>query len=417
MSFMRLSQLFTKTRKQAPSEETAKNAQLLTRAGFIYKEAAGVYQYLPLGLEVLRRVEAVVRDEMNKVGGQEVLLTALQPKEPWEASGRWDDKEVDVWFKTKLHNGTDMALGFTHEEPLTNMLRNYVTSYRDLPFLAYQIQTKFRNELRAKSGIMRGREFLMKDMYSFSRTMEEHEELYDRIKDAYLRIFHRLGLGADTYVTFASGGSFSKYSDEFQTLTEAGEDTIYLDEVKRVGINEEVFNDETLGTMGLNRDDLKKYKAAEVGNIFTLGTRYSEPLGLMFTDEDGSEKPVIMGSYGIGVSRLMGVIVEVLADDKGLVWPEEVAPADVYLVRLGDEAQVIKTADKLYEDLEKAGKRVLYDDRDLRPGEKFADADLIGVPLRVVVSERTLEKDSVELKARTEDESNLVKVSELEKYL
>jgi prolyl-tRNA synthetase len=414
---MRLSQLFTKTRKQAPSEETAKNAQLLTRAGFIYKEAAGVYQFLPLGLRVLRRVEKIVREEMNSVGGQEMRLTALQPKDNWEKSGRWDDKEVDVWFKTQLHNGTPMGLGFTHEEPLTNMLREFVTSYRDLPFLAYQIQTKFRNELRAKSGIMRGREFLMKDMYSFSRTEAEHGELYDRIKDAYLRIFHRLGLGACTYVTFASGGSFSKYSDEFQTLCETGEDTVYLDETMRVGVNEEVLNDETLEHLGLKRDELRQVKAAEVGNIFTLGTRYSDALGLTFTDEDGNEKPVIMGSYGIGVSRLMGVVAEVMADEKGLVWPDEIAPADVHLVRIGEDPEVVKAADTLYEDLEKSGKRVLYDDRDLRPGEKFADADLMGVPQRVVISPKTLEKDSVELKARTEDESKLVKLGELEKNL
>lgn len=414
---MRLSLLFTKTRKQAPSEETSKNAQLLTRAGFIYKEAAGVYQFLPLGLEVLRRVEEVVRQEMNKVGGQEMRLTALQPKEPWEASGRWDDKEVDVWFKTKLHNGTEMGLGWTHEEPLTNMLREFVTSYRDLPLLVYQIQTKFRNELRAKSGIMRGREFLMKDMYSFARTEEEHGKLYDSVKDAYLKVFHRLGLGACTYVTFASGGSFSKYSDEFQTLCETGEDTIYLDETMRIGVNQEVLDKETLDHLGLKREQLKEVRASEAGNIFTLGSRYSEPLGLTFTDEDGAEKPVIMGCYGIGVSRLMGIVAEVLADDKGLVWPAEVAPADVHLVRIGEEAAVVKAADKLYEDLQKAGKRVLYDDRDLRPGEKFADADLMGVPQRVVVSPKTLEKDSAELKARTKDEAHLVKLTDLEKRL
>lgn len=414
---MRLSQLFTKTRKQAPSEETAKNAQLLTRAGFIYKEAAGVYQFLPLGLEVLRRVEEVVRQEMNKVGGQEMRLTALQPREPWEASGRWDDKEVDVWFKTKLHNGTEMGLGWTHEEPLTNMLREFVTSYRDLPLLVYQIQTKFRNELRAKSGIMRGREFLMKDMYSFARTEEEHGKLYDSVKDAYLKVFHRLGLGACTYVTFASGGSFSKYSDEFQTLCETGEDTIYLDETMRIGVNQEVLDKETLDHLGLKREQLKEVRASEAGNIFTLGSRYSEPLGLTFTDEDGTEKPVIMGCYGIGVSRLMGIVAEVLADDKGLVWPAEIAPADVQLVRIGEDAEVVKAADKLYDALQKSGKRVLYDDRDLRPGEKFIDADLMGVPQRVVISPKTLEKDSAELKGRTEDEARLVKLSELIKHL
>lgn len=414
---MRLTQLFTKTRKAAPKDETSTSAQLLTRAGFIYKEAAGVYQFLPLGLRVLRNVEQVVREEMNAVGGQEMLLSALQRQELWEKTDRWSDDAVDIWFKTELKNGTAMGLGWSHEEPLTQMLREYVNSYRDLPLTLYQIQTKFRNELRAKSGIMRGREFLMKDMYTFARTQDEHQKLYDQIKMAYLHVYDRLGLGDRTFITFASGGSFSKYSDEFQTLTDAGEDTIYLDRTKRVAVNHEVLTPEVLKDLGLKHDDLEEVKAAEVGNIFTLGTKYSEPLGLVYADEDGREQPVLMGCYGIGISRLVGVIAESLSDEHGLVWPEGIGPADIHLVRIGDDESVVKAADKLYDQLQKAGKTVLYDDRDERAGAKFADADLMGVPVRVTVSPKTLEVDSIEIKKRTESEQKLVRLADAVKHL
>jgi prolyl-tRNA synthetase len=414
---MRLSKLFTKTRREAPKDETSASAQLLTRAGFIYKEAAGVYQFLPLGLRVLRNIEQVVREEMNKAGGQELLLSTLQRQELWEKTGRWDDNVVDNWFKTELKNGTAMGLGFSHEEPLTDMLREYVNSYRDLPLTVYQIQTKFRNELRAKSGIMRGREFLMKDMYTFARSQEEHEKLYDQIKMAYIKVFDRLGLGERTFVTFASGGSFSKYSDEFQTLTDAGEDVIYLDRAKRVAVNNEVLEPGILKELGLVREELEEVKAAEVGNIFTLGTKYSAPLGLVYSDEDGKEQPILMGCYGIGISRLVGVIAECLSDENGLVWPEGIGPADVHLVRIGEDEEVVKAADKLYDDLMKAGKSVLYDDRDERAGTKFADADLIGVGKRITVSPKTLAEHSVEFKLRTKSEPMMVKLADIAKHI
>ncbi len=400
--------MFTKTRHQAPAEEVSKNAQLLIRAGYVHKEMAGVYTFLPLGLRVLENINTVIREEMNAIGGQEMRLTTFQDPEIWKATGRWDDSVVDVWFKTKLKNDSEIGLGWTHEEPLVRAAQSYVNSYKDLPFLAYQIQTKFRNETRAKSGVMRGREFLMKDMYTFARTQEEHEELYEKIKQAYFKIFDRLGIGEQTFLTFASGGAFSQYSHEFQTITDAGEDTIYLDRNKKIAVNEEVFTNEVLSELELERNNLEQLKAAEVGNIFTLKDKYSKPLNLVFTDEGGQEKPVLMGCYGIGPSRLVGVITELLADDKGLVWPKNVAPFDVYLAKLGNSEDIVKNADKIYSRLTDSSISVLYDDRDARAGEMLNDADLMGIPIRLVVSDKTLAEDAVELKKRTEEDTRLV---------
>ena len=407
---MQVSHLFTKTLKNAPADEVAKNAQLLIRAGFVHKEMAGVYDYLPLGKKVLENITQIIREEMDAVGGSEISLTALQPKGPWEASGRWDDAVLDVWFKTKLANGSELGLAPTHEEPLTMLMKNYIHSYKDLPVYPYQFQIKFRNELRSKSGLMRGREFWMKDLYSFSRTQEEHDAFYEKISGAYDRVFERLGLGDSTFKTFASGGSFAKFSHEFQTISEVGEDVIYLDRAKNIAINEEVLNDEVLAELGVNRDELEEVKAVEVGNIFTLGTRFSDPLDLNYTDENGESKPVIMGSYGIGPSRLMGLIAEHFADDKGLVWPENVAPYKVYLVSIGDVAE---QANELYEKLKTAGVSVLFDDRDERPGAKFADAELIGLPYRVTISGRLLEEEKLEFTPRNGGETELLTLDEL----
>lgn len=562
---MRLSNLFTKTRKEAPADETSKNAQLLIRAGYIHKEMAGVYTFLPLGLKVLENINQVIREEMDAIGGQELRLTTLQDPSIWQESDRWDDDKVDVWFKTKLKNGSELGLGPTHEEPLVRAAKPYVNSYKDLPFLAYQIQTKFRNETRAKSGVMRGREFLMKDLYSFARTEAEHEELYEKVKQAYFKVFDRLGIGNKTYLTFASGSMFSKFSHEFQTICEAGEDVIFFDEAKNQYLNREVvvskvgvpnkteamkpielkmmpgvigveqllkaldipiekstkslyfdtadgqtimavlrsdysvdeaklmavantasvtpstpetikkltgadvgyaglinapevtiycddslenlFNFET-GTnksgeharnVNFGRDvpnpkqfyDIKvpnegdvnpdtnkpypTYNAAEVGNIFTLKDKFSKPLGLTYVDENDQDKNVLMGCYGIGPSRLVGVITELMGDDKGLVWHENIAPYQVYLANLGIEEKVVAEADKLYDELQKVGIEVLYDDRDERPGTKFADADLVGIPYRVVVSNKTLEAGKFELKKRTETDTKLVTLDELKK--
>ena len=388
---MRQTQLFTKTRREAPADEVAKNAQLLVRAGYIHKEMAGVYSYLPLGLRTLNKIIALIREEMNGIGGQELVLSSLQDKELWSRTDRWDDEKVGIWFKTTFKSGGETGLAITHEEPLTRIMTDHISSYRDLPVYAYQFQNKFRNELRAKSGIMRGKEFMMKDLYSFSKDEAEHKVFYDKAREAYIKIFNRAGVGEETYVTFASGGIFSEFSEEFQTVSPAGEDIIYVDEEKRIAVNKEVYTDEALAKLGLEKGKLVEKKAIEAGNTFSLGTRFSEALGLTYTDETGAKKPVVMGSYGIGPTRLMGIIVETLADQKGLVWPEEVAPFTYHLVSLGHTGDEIeKTADALYHDLVKAGVEVLYDDRDLRAGEKFAESDLLGIPTRIVVGKDAL---------------------------
>ena len=551
---MRQSKLFTKTRKEAPKDEVSKNAQLLIRAGFVHKEMAGVYSFLPLGQRVLDKVSQIISEEMDSLGGARVHSAVLQKKEIWEKTDRWSDEVVDNWFKTELKNGTELGLSFTHEEPLTAMMKEQVSSYKDLPAYPYDIMTVFRNEVRAKSGVMRGREFFWKALYSFSKDEAEHLAFYEKITESYKNIFQRVGLGDKTHFTFASGGSFSKYSHEFQTVSDAGEDMLFIDSkidrvynreiapaqisesnkkeefkqyeeqerqgvigvddlVKELGIDitettktlifeadgeivvasvrgdydvnelklkniigceslklasEETIKEVTgseVGYAGLVNlpKDFKVYiddsiqglcnfetgtnktgfhsvnvnfgvdvdepaefydfknakegdinpesgsvyevkKAIEVGNIFTLGEKFSEPLGLKYKDENGEEKNVFMGSYGIGISRLVGVIAETLSDEKGLVWPVSVAPFAVHLISLGQNDE----ADALYKELIDAGVEVLYDDRDTQAGEKFADSDLIGIPTRVVVSGRSIEAGGVEVKRRTEEKGEIL---------
>ncbi len=411
---MRQSELFTKTKKESPADEVSLNAELLIKAGFINKEMAGVYSYLPLGLRVIKKIENIIREEMNAIGGQEISMTALQEKSLWEKTNRWDNKIVDIWFKTNLKNGTELGLSFTHEEPLTRIMKEYISSYRDLPSYVYQFQTKFRNETRAKSGIMRTREFLMKDLYSFSKDENEHNNFYEKSKIAYKKIFQRAGIGHLTYLTFASGGVFSKFSHEFQTITGAGEDIIYVDENKGIAINKEVLNDEVISSLGLNKEDLVENKAVEVGNIFTLGTRFSDALDLKYKTESGEEKPVFMGSYGIGPGRLMGTIVEVLSDDKGIIWPESVAPFKVHMLIIGADDRVKNEAENLYKELNEKGIEVLFDDREeVSAGEKFADADLLGIPYRVVISKRSLEDGGFEIKKRIEENGKIISKEKL----
>ena len=394
---MRLSHTFTRTRKQAPADEVAHNAQLLIRAGYVHKTMAGVYSYTPLGLAVLENIKQIVREEMNRIHSQELLMSTLQRQELWQETGRWSDELVDVWFKSHLQDGTEVGFGWTHEEPIIELLRSYLKSYKDLPISVYQFQNKLRNELRAKSGIMRGREFIMKDMYSIHASKEDLEAYYQAVIEAYKRCYHRFGLGDDTYVTFASGGAFTKFSHEFQTICAAGEDYIYLHRGRDLAINEEVV-DEAIIELGIDKSELERVKTAEVGNIFNFGTQKSEEMGLVFTGEDGRQHHAYMGSYGIGITRVMGVIVEKFADDKGLVWPEEIAPARVHLVQIGKES--VAAADELYDTLQQAGISVLYDDRAARPGEKFADAELLGMPTRVTVSDRLLASGSYEVQDR-----------------
>jgi prolyl-tRNA synthetase len=410
---MRQSKLFTKTRKETPSDETAKNAQLLIRAGYVHKEMAGVYAYTPLGLKVLEKIKDIVREEMDNIGGQELIMTSLQSPEVWQSTGRWSDEMVDVWFKTKLQDGNEVGLAWSHEEAILAMVSNYINSYKDLPFSVYQFQTKLRNELRAKSGIMRGREFIMKDMYSLHSSKEDMDAYYERVIDAYKRVYERLGLGEDTYVTFAGGGAFTKFSHEFQTICEAGEDILYINKDKNIAVNEEVLEDAT-AEIGVAKDELTPIKSAEVGNIFKFGTEKGEQMNVTYKDIDGVDKPVYLASYGIGITRVMGVMVEKFADDKGIVWPENVAPYKVHLVGLNrEDSSVCDFADGVYASFKDKGIEVLYDDRDARVGEKFADSDLLGIPYRVVVSKKTKEEGKFEVVTRATGEVRYLSEDEL----
>jgi len=408
---MKQSQLATKTLKEAPTDEQSVNAILLTRAGFIDKLAAGVYSYLPLGLCVLRQIENIIREEMLAMGGQEILMPVLHPRENWEKTGRWDS--LDVLFKLKAVGDKDFALGPTHEEVVAPLAKKLVLSYKDLPLYLFQIQTKFRNEPRAKSGLLRTREFLMKDLYSFHTSEKDLDSYYQKMTAAYFKIFERCGLKEKTYLTLATGGTFSKYSHEFQTVCEAGEDTIYIcQNCQNLAINAEIKN-ETPSCPACSGMEFEEAKAAEVGNIFKLGTKYAAPFELKFKDKDGSEKTVVMGCYGAGPSRIMGTIVEASHDKNGIIWPESVAPFKYHLLALGEDAKIKKAADGLYEKLNEQGTEVLYDDRELAAGAKFAEADLIGIPYRLVISEKTLEKDSVEIKKRSEKETRFIKIADL----
>lgn len=410
------SKLFPKTLREAPKDEVSSNAKFLIQAGFIDKMMAGVYNFLPLGLRVLKKIEKIIREEMTEAGGQEILLSVLQPKENWLKTGRWET--YDTLFKfTSFYSKNDFALGPTHEEIISPLVGKFSFSYKNLPLYLFQIQTKFRDEKRAKSGILRGREFMMKDLYSFHKDEKDMEEYYEKMKTHYKNIFDKSGIGDKTYITFASGGSFSKYSHEFQTITDAGEDIIFVCEKCKVAINKEIISEQKTCPACKNKDLIEK-KGIEVGNIFPLKTKYSSPFGLKFTDKDGSQKDIIMGCYGIGLGRLMGAIAEVNKDDKGIIWPESVAPFAVHLLVLNNELRIKNYADEIYEELKKNNVEVLYDDReDATAGEKFADADLIGIPYRVIVSEKTLSQDKIEIKKRSEKEAKLILKSDLMKYV
>ncbi|KKQ22157.1 hypothetical protein A2999_02280 [Candidatus Wolfebacteria bacterium RIFCSPLOWO2_01_FULL_38_11] len=410
---MRQNELFVKTRREAPKDEESINAQLLIRAGFVDKLMAGVYTFLPLGWRVFQKIENIIREEMEGLGGQEILMPSLQPKLNWEKTGRWDN--YDSLFKfTSFYTKTEYAMGPTHEEIISPLLAKFVSSYKDLPKYVFQIQNKFRDEARAKSGLLRGREFFMKDLYSFHRDEADMEKYYEKAKKSYLRIFNKVGIGKFTYLTYASGGTFSKYSHEFQTITPAGEDMIYICDKCKIAINKEIINEQN-SCPNCGNKNLREKKAIEVGNIFKLKTKYSAPFDLKYKDEAGIEKEVIMGCYGMGLNRLMGAIVEIFHDEKGIVWPESVAPYKVHLLSLGGKGNIKKFADKIYKNLQKSGTEVLYDNREASIGEKFNDADLIGLPHRLVVSEKTGNK--IEVKKRVEEKTRLVNEKELLKII
>ncbi|MFA6391375.1 MAG: aminoacyl--tRNA ligase-related protein [Patescibacteria group bacterium] len=387
---MKQSILFPKTIKNAPKEEISTNAQLLVRAGFINKLTAGVYTYLPLGLRVLKKIEKVIREEINNIGGQEIYMPALHPYENYVTTGR---ENIDILFHLESATGKKYVLGMSHEEIVVPLVKQYINSYKDLPLYLYQIQTKFRNELRAKSGILRGREFMMKDLYSFHRDEKDFMEYYEKSKIAYRNIFTRLGIGEHTYITFASGGTFSKYSHEFQTVTPSGEDLIYLCEKCKIAVNREILAEQKT-CPNCNNKDLVEKKSIEVGNIFPLKTKFSKAFNLMYTDEKGIRKEIIMGCYGIGLGRALGTVVEINNDSNGIIWPKEIAPFDVHLVSLNNNAE----GDHIYTSLQKNGLEVLYDDRKETAGSKLKDADLIGIPARMIVGQKT--GNQVEIKLR-----------------
>ena len=413
---MRQSKLFTKTIKEVPKDETSFNAQALIRAGFIDKVSAGVYTFLPLGLRVHNKICNIVREEMNNIGGQELLMPALTPREVWQRTGRWEN--FDALFKLSGADKKEYALGATHEEIVTPLAKKFIFSYKELPVYVYQIQTKFRNELRAKAGLIRGREFSMKDLYSFHADEADLNNYYDKAIEAYFKILNRCGLGDITYLTFAAGGAFSKYSHEFQTITETGEDNIYLCEKCRVAVNQEIIKEQDSCPECGNKK-LRKIKSVEVANIFKLGNRFSKAFDFYYTDKKGKKQDVVMGCYGIGPSRIMGTVVEVSHDKAGIIWPEEIAPFKVHLIEVrSKKLEVRKFVEKVYSDLQKAGIEVLYDDRKgVSMGEKFAEADLIGCPCRVVVSEKTVARDSVGLKKRDEKKEELAEINDLVKKL
>ncbi|MBT3689866.1 hypothetical protein HN800_02970 [bacterium] len=410
---MRQSKLFGKTIREAPKDEVSANAIFLSRAGYIDKLIAGVYNYLPLGVKVLSKIQNIVREEMNKIDGQEIYLSALQHKELWEKTGRWQSMK-EIMFQFEGRGNQEIGLGATHEEPITSMVKKRVSSYRDLPFYLYQIQDKFRNEPRAKSGLLRGREFNMKDLYSFCESQEDLNKFYDRAIKAYLTIFERCGLKA--IVTEASGGDFSKeYSHEFQVLTKNGEDNIVICTKCDFAQNSEICKLKDGDECPKCKAKVKHEKSIEVGNIFKLGTKFSHDLGLKFKDKSGKEQEVIMGSYGIGPSRVMGSVAEVYHDEKGLIWPKSLSPFAIHLLLLSEDDKKKQIADKLYDDLIKQGIDILYDDREVSAGVKLNDADLIGVSLQLIIGDKT--KDKVEYKIRAGNKKGEVDEKDIKKLL
>lgn len=411
---MKQSKLFTKTRKEAPKDEVSVNAQLLIRAGFVDKLMAGVYTFLPLGLRVINKIENIIREEMNAIGGREVLMPTLHPKENWEKTGRWSS--MDDLYKLKDSSEREFALGGTHEEVIVPLAKKFVDSYKEFPFYIYQFQNKFRMELRAKSGILRGREFLMKDLYSFHLSEGDLSEYYEKVKEAYFKIFERLGLKEKTFLTFASGGSFSKYSHEFQTVTPAGEDVIYVCKKCKLAVNKEIKG-EVEKCPECGSSEFFEEKAIEVGNIFKLMNKYSKPFDFLIKNEKGENVEVLMGCYGIGLGRALGTVVEAFHDDKGIIWPESVAPFKVHLILVkgqkSESQKVGDEAEKIYKELSDKNIEVLFDDREVSAGEKFADADLIGIPYRIVVSEKSLKAGGVEVKKRSEEKSEIIEVEKL----
>jgi len=411
---MRQSLLFNKTRKNISKDIVNTSHKYFVKADFVEKTISGVYRYLPLGLKVLRNIEKIIREDMVKIGGQEILLPTLQSKKLWQETNRWEDFDPPL-FKFKDIHDKEIALGPTHEEEITDMVRKRVSSYQDLPFSLFQIQNKFRNEVRATGGLLRTIEFVMKDLYSFHSTEKDLKDFYEKVKASYFNIFKKCGL--DTIAVNADSGTIGgDYSNEFMVVADVGEDTILVCDKCGYGANIEKIKD--IRKCPECGNDLESKKAIELGHIFCLGTKYSKMMKANYKNDKGVEKPILMGCYGIGVSRLMATIVELNNDEKGIVWPKEVAPFQAHLLCIGRDNQIKENADQLYLQLKKDGFDVLYDDRENKSaGEKFIDSDLIGIPIRIIVSGKTLEQNSVSIKNRDEKEEQLVKIDNLNKFL
>ena len=408
---MQQSKLFGKTLREAPKDEVSANAILLSRAGYIDKLIAGVYSYLPLGYKVLVKIQNIIREEMNTIGGQEIYMPALQPKELWDETGRWE-KMKEIMFQFKGRGGKEFGLGTTHEETVVDIVRKRLNSYRDLPLYLYQIQDKFRNEPRAKSGLLRGREFNMKDLYSFHANQEDLEDFYQKATKAYQNIFKRCGL--ESIITEASGGAFTdEYSHEFQVATEYGEDEIMVCSGCDFSQNTEICKLKEGDKCPKCGMTVKAIKSIEVGNIFKLGCKFSKDMGLTVADENGKKQEVIMGCYGIGPGRVMGSVVEIHNDDKGIIWPKELSPYQIHLVLISENRK--KEADKIYQDLTKQGIEVLFDDRDESAGVKLKDADLIGIGFQLILGDKT--KDKIEYRRRDGSDEGAIKSDDILKLI
>lgn len=407
------SQLFARTKKEAPKDAEVISYKLLARADFIEPSFSGVYRFLPLGFKVLKKIEAIIREEMINLGAQELYLPALQNKNLWLETNRWSTIDPPL-FKLKDRHQKELALGPTHEEEITDSFRKRIKSYQDLPLLVFQIQNKFRNEMRSSGGLLRLREFIMKDLYSFHTDEKDLKNFYEKVRNAYLKIFKRCGLNP-VCVEASPGAIGGELSHEFMVLSPEGEDRILV--CRKCNFMANIEKTGNIKNCPKCQNQLIKESCIEIGHIFNLGTKYSRAMKVNYLNKEGKSHPVIMGCYGIGLPRLMATIVEVNNDGKGIIWPKEVAPFEFHLIRLEDSSAVKKAAEKLYQDLLKTGNEVLYDDRDKSAGEKFADADLIGIPLRVVVSERTLKENSVEIKKRSENKTKLIKISQIKNYV
>ena len=408
---MRASRFYISTLKEAPAEAELISHKLMIRAGLIRRLGSGLYSWMPMGLKILRKIESIIRLKMNKSGAIELLMPAIQPAELWEESGRWDVFGPQM-LKIKDRHDRLFCFGPTHEEVITDIVRTEINSYKQLPINFYQIQTKFRDEIRPRFGVMRAREFLMKDSYSFHTDIDCLKNTYEDMYKTYSEIFEAIGLNFRA-VQADNGAIGGDGSHEFHVLADSGEDELVYSEETDFAANSEVAKDHP------DRDKFKTCRGIEVGHIFQLGTKYSEAMKAEFIDESGKPKPLLMGCYGIGVSRIVAAAIEQGHDEKGIIFPSSIAPFEVILTPIGYNKSegVKKSTDSIYNELLGLGFDVLLDDRGLRPGVMFSEAELLGIPHRITISDKTIEAKKVEYKKRETQESELIDLKSLEKYL